>query len=76
MNKRERVRCTIAHREPDRVPKGELCIEAGLANRLLQKSYGRVFMDSLPPFATTRDIRDVEGFFRSESAPGSSSTAP
>ncbi len=39
MNKRERVRCAIAHREPDRVPKGELCIEADLANRLLHKTY-------------------------------------
>ncbi len=44
--------------------------------RLLQKSYGRVFMDSLPPFATTREIRDVEGFFRSESVPASSLIAP
>ncbi|MCR6663102.1 MAG: ATP-dependent DNA helicase [Luteimonas sp.] len=31
--------------------------------RLTQKTYGRVFMDSLPPFATTREIGDVEAFF-------------
>lgn len=39
MNKREQVRCSISHREPDMVPKGEQCIDAGSANRLLQKSY-------------------------------------
>jgi ATP-dependent DNA helicase DinG len=31
--------------------------------RLIGKSYGRVFFDSLPPFATTRRIEDVQGFF-------------
>ena len=31
--------------------------------RLAEKSYGRVFLESLPPFATTRDIGDVEAFF-------------
>ncbi len=31
--------------------------------RLLQKSYGRVFMGSLPPFATTREVGEVRGFF-------------
>ena len=35
--------------------------------RLTQKSYGRVFLDSLPPFATTRDIGDVDAFFAPES---------
>ena len=39
MNSRERMIAAIDHHEPDRVPKGELCIEAGLANRLLQKDY-------------------------------------
>ncbi|GAB2497960.1 ATP-dependent DNA helicase [Pseudoxanthomonas sangjuensis] len=31
--------------------------------RLSGKSYGKVFLDSLPPFARTRDVRDVEAFF-------------
>jgi ATP-dependent DNA helicase DinG len=31
--------------------------------RLIGKSYGRVFLDSLPPFARTRSIDDVRGFF-------------
>ncbi|KAF1709226.1 helicase [Pseudoxanthomonas kalamensis DSM 18571] len=31
--------------------------------RLDQKSYGRVFMDSLPPFARTRDLGEVAAFF-------------
>ncbi|TDK20482.1 ATP-dependent DNA helicase [Luteimonas aestuarii] len=34
--------------------------------RLTQKTYGQVFMDSLPPFAVTRDVRDVEAFFAPE----------
>ena len=31
--------------------------------RLTQKSYGAVFLDSLPPFAATRDPADVDAFF-------------
>ena len=31
--------------------------------RLLEKSYGRLFLDSLPPFPKTRDVADVEAFF-------------
>ena len=31
--------------------------------RLTQKSYGRVFLDSLPPLPRTRDIDDVRAFF-------------
>ena len=31
--------------------------------RLLSKGYGRKFLDSLPPFARTRDIADVRAFF-------------
>ncbi len=34
--------------------------------RLLGKSYGRVFMDSLPPLPKTRDIEDVEAFFAND----------
>lgn len=39
MIKRERVSVTLAHREADRVPAGELSIEAGFANRLLGTSF-------------------------------------
>ncbi|MDR2872877.1 MAG: ATP-dependent DNA helicase [Xanthomonadaceae bacterium] len=31
--------------------------------RLLGKSYGRVFLDSLPPFRTTRNVAEIEAFF-------------
>lgn len=31
--------------------------------RLTQKSYGRVFLDSLPPMPVTRDVDDVQAFF-------------
>ncbi len=31
--------------------------------RLLQRSYGRVFLDSLPPFPRTRRLADVQAFF-------------
>ncbi|MFT4248260.1 MAG: ATP-dependent DNA helicase [Pseudomonas sp.] len=31
--------------------------------RLLSKGYGRKFLDSLPPFARTREIADVRAFF-------------
>jgi ATP-dependent DNA helicase DinG len=31
--------------------------------RLVGKSYGRVFLDSLPPFSTTRNVDDVRAFF-------------
>lgn len=35
--------------------------------RLSGKSYGRVFLDSLPPLPRTRDLRDVQAFFAAES---------
>jgi ATP-dependent DNA helicase DinG len=35
--------------------------------RLTGKSYGRVFFDSLPPFARTREVADVAAFFGAES---------
>lgn len=37
--------------------------------RLLGKSYGRVFLDSLPPLPRTRHIGDVQAFFAAESQP-------
>jgi ATP-dependent DNA helicase DinG len=33
--------------------------------RLLEKSYGKLFLDSLPPLPRTRDVADVEAFFAS-----------
>ena len=37
--------------------------------RLVGKSYGRLFLDSLPPFPRTRYIEDVQDFFATQSAP-------
>ena len=39
MTKRERVFAAINHKNVDKIPKGELCIEGGLANRLLSAHY-------------------------------------
>ena len=44
--------------------RGLLCL---LDNRILKKQYGRVFLDSLPQYARTTDIRAVEAFFGRES---------
>jgi ATP-dependent DNA helicase DinG len=35
--------------------------------RLTQKTYGRVFLESLPPVPLTRSIDDVQAFFAAES---------
>jgi len=34
-----------------------------LDNRLLKQRYGRTFIDSLPPYKRTKDLREVEEFF-------------
>jgi ATP-dependent DNA helicase DinG len=34
--------------------------------RLLKRSYGQIFLDSVPPMKRTRDIEDVKAFFRKE----------
>jgi ATP-dependent DNA helicase DinG len=34
-----------------------------LDNRILKKAYGRVFVESLPPYSRTTDLRKVEEFF-------------
>lgn len=36
--------------------------------RLISKPYGKVFINSLPPFPRTRDIADVQAFFAQEPA--------
>jgi ATP-dependent DNA helicase DinG len=43
--------------------------------RLTGKSYGRVFLDSLPPLPRTRAVGDVEAFFAAES-PAMTGTDP
>jgi uroporphyrinogen decarboxylase len=57
MTKRERMRSAFAHREPDRVPKGELCIESGIANRLL----GREYPADYQHFERDREVRELLG---------------
>ncbi|KRG43385.1 helicase [Stenotrophomonas pictorum JCM 9942] len=37
--------------------------------RLLSRGYGRVFLDSLPPFRRTRELADVQAFFARQWAP-------
>jgi ATP-dependent DNA helicase DinG len=34
-----------------------------LDNRIMKQRYGKVFFDSLPPYALTASIADVESFF-------------
>ncbi|HEY5614313.1 MAG TPA: ATP-dependent DNA helicase, partial [Lysobacter sp.] len=43
--------------------------------RLLSKSYGRMFLDSLPPLPKTRDIGDIAAFFASPAAGAAASQA-
>ncbi len=43
--------------------------------RITGKPYGRVFLDSLPPFARTREVADVQAFFMAESAEYSTTEA-
>jgi ATP-dependent DNA helicase DinG len=37
--------------------------------RLLKRSYGQLFLDSIPPMRRTRDITDVQAFFQEENQP-------
>ncbi len=43
-----------------------------LDNRILKKQYGRVFIESLPNYKKTTDLRAVEQFFGAENEPDSS----
>ncbi len=38
-----------------------------LDNRILKKQYGRVFVESLPPYSRTTDLKKVEQFFGADS---------
>jgi ATP-dependent DNA helicase DinG len=44
--------------------------------RLLGKSYGRLFLDSLPPFPRTRQIEDVQAFLATQSGAAPSEAVP
>jgi len=49
--------------------------------RLLSRSYGRIFLDSLPPFRRTRSLTDVQAFFApqwslADPAPVAASASP
>jgi ATP-dependent DNA helicase DinG len=41
-----------------------------LDNRILKKQYGRVFVESLPPYKKTTDLKKVEGFFGTDVSDG------
>jgi ATP-dependent DNA helicase DinG len=43
--------------------RGLLCL---LDNRILSKRYGKVFLDSLPKYGRTSDVKKVEEFFGAE----------
>jgi uroporphyrinogen decarboxylase len=55
MTKKERMLTAITHREPDKVPKGELAIEGGIALQLLGKEY----YDRLEPMDRELKVRDL-----------------
>lgn len=44
--------------------------------RLTTRGYGRIFMDSLPPFRRTRSLADVQAFFAPQWAPVASGPGP
>jgi ATP-dependent DNA helicase DinG len=37
-----------------------------LDSRIATRHYGKIFLESLPPYRTTRKIADVEAFFDDE----------
>jgi len=44
--------------------------------RLTGKSYGRIFLDSLPPLPRSREIAAVQAFFAAESPAPETTTPP
>ena len=48
---------------PDMDARGLLAI---LDNRILRKQYGRLFLESLPPYRVTSDLGEVRRFFSEE----------
>lgn len=49
-----------------RADRGVLAI---LDTRIVKKGYGRLFLESLPPYRVTRDVADVESFFQQGATP-------
>lgn len=45
MTKKERVKNALAHRPVDKIPKGEIAIQPGIANKLLGGGYSEAFQD-------------------------------
>lgn len=58
MTKKERVLAAISHKNPDKIPKGELAIESGLRDELLSdKKY-----KGLSTLAKELAVRELLGF--------------
>ena len=55
MTKRERVRNALAHRPVDKIPKGEIAILPGIANKLLGGGYSDGFQD----FEREKAVREL-----------------
>ena len=55
MTSRDRIFQAINHQEPDKVPKGELSIQAGLANRLI----GCEYPDDYQHFQRDKKVREL-----------------
>ena len=55
------------HAEAGLRPADPLATDRGvlmlLDSRIQRQSYGKIFLDSLPPYRLTQDIDDVEAFF-------------
>ena len=72
------MRAVISH-EAEQVPSAVISLKQGVGRlirtfedrgvlmmgdtRLVNKPYGKVFINSLPPFPRTREISDVQDFF-------------
>lgn len=55
MTKRERVRNALAHKPVDKIPKGEIAILPGIANKLLGGGYSESFQD----FEREKAVREL-----------------
>ncbi|HYT92185.1 MAG TPA: helicase C-terminal domain-containing protein, partial [Gemmataceae bacterium] len=51
-------------------------ILAVLDSRLMQKPYGRRFLESLPPARLVHELSDVTAFFRTSIEPGGNARTP
>lgn len=55
MTKKERVLAAMAHKETDKVPKGEIYIESNIANKLIQKDYPLDYLH----FDREKEVREL-----------------